>query len=153
MGVISLKESVNKTRNLFEHQFRTNDIRCAIEFQEEVPAIHGDDNAVQLVISNLMSNAIHALEGKEIGSREIFIKAQCQDDIVILDFEDTGCGMSEDVRAQIFDPFFTTKASKEDSGLGMVVVETILHKHEATISVESKVGVGTRFSIGFPAAR
>ncbi|MFC1811893.1 PAS domain S-box protein [Thermodesulfobacteriota bacterium] len=153
MGLVSLKESVNKTRNLFEHQLRINDIRCSIEFQEGVPAIHGDANGIQQVISNLMINAIHALEDRENGSREILIKAQYRDDTVILDFEDTGCGMSEDVQAQIFDPFFTTKASKEDSGLGMVIVETILHKHEATINLESKVGVGTRFSIEFPVAR
>ena len=153
MGPVYLKESVNKSRNLFEHELRTNDIRCTVEFQEGVPAIHGDANAIQLVISNLMLNAIHALGDRENGRREILIKAHCRGDIVILDFEDTGCGMSEDVLARIFDPFFTTKASEEGSGLGMVIVETILHKHKAAISLKSKVGVGTQFSIEFPVAR
>ena len=61
--------------------------------------------------------------------------------------------MPEDVQAQIFDPFFTTKSSKKGTGLGMAIVEMIVHKHEATINLESKVGVGTRFSIEFPVAR
>lgn len=152
-GLISLKESVYSIRNLFEHQMRTNNIRCSIEIQEGIPAILGDENGVQQIISNLMINAIHALEGKEDGGRDILIKIQHRDGTVILDFEDNGCGMPQDVQAQIFDPFFTTKASKKGSGLGMTIVETIVHQHEATIKLESNVGVGTRFSIEFPVAR
>jgi len=152
-GPVSLKESVHRIRNLFEHQIRMNSIRCSIEIQEGVPAILGDANGIQQIISNLMMNAIHALEDKEDGSRDILIKTQHQDDTIILDFEDTGCGIPEDAQAQIFEPFFTTKASEKGSGLGMVIVETIVHKHEATINFESKVGVGTRFSIEFPVVR
>jgi len=150
---VSLKDAVHSIRNLFEHQIRTNNIRCSIEIQEGVPAILGDTNDIQQIVSNLMINAICALECKEDGSRDILIKMQHRDDTVILDFEDTGCGMPEDVQARIFDPFFTTWTSREGSGLGMVIVEAILHKHQATINFESKVGVGTRFSIEFPVPR
>jgi two-component system cell cycle sensor histidine kinase/response regulator CckA len=152
-GPVSLKESVHRIRNLFEHQIRTNNIRCSIEIQEGLPPILGDANGIQQIISNLMNNAIHALEDKEDGSRDILIKTQHRADTVVLDFEDTGCGMPEDVQAQVFELFFTTKASKKGSGLGMVIVETIVHKYEATINFESKVGVGTRLSIEFPVAR
>ena len=67
------------------------------------------------------------------------------------DREDNGCGIPEEIQTRIFDPFFTTKDEEKGTGLGMAIIESILHKHEASIKVESEVGTGTKFTIAFSA--
>ena len=59
--------------------------------------------------------------------------------------------MPEDVVPHIFDPFFTTKEPGRGTGLGMPIVESIVLKHGASIDVKTRAGVGTRFTIQFPA--
>jgi two-component system cell cycle sensor histidine kinase/response regulator CckA len=68
---------------------------------------------------------------------------------VRLEVEDSGDGMTEEVKAQIFDPFFTTKSFGHGTGLGLSTVYGILRKHGATITVDSAPDQGTTFSIEF----
>jgi signal transduction histidine kinase len=69
----------------------------------------------------------------------------------LVEVEDNGCGIPEEIYERIFDPFFTTKGADKGTGLGMAIVASILNKHNAGISLESKVGVGTKCTIAFPA--
>ena len=66
--------------------------------------------------------------------------------------QDDGIGMSEELRRRIFEPFFTTKGVGEGSGLGLSVAEGVIRGYQGVIEVDSKVGVGTTFSIFLPAA-
>ena len=67
---------------------------------------------------------------------------------------DTGCGIAPNHLDRIFQPFFTTKAagSKSGSGLGLAIVQAIISDHQGSITVESTVGRGTRFTVVIPAA-
>ncbi|HGE71006.1 TPA: HAMP domain-containing histidine kinase, partial [Candidatus Poribacteria bacterium] len=66
-------------------------------------------------------------------------------DNVIMEVEDTGCGMSEEVRQRIFTPYFTTK--EKGTGLGMAIVAQIVGEHGGEISVQSTQGIGTKVTI------
>ena len=66
---------------------------------------------------------------------------------VIVEFEDTGIGISKENIRKIFDPFFTTKGPKGGTGLGLSVSRNILHMHKGLISAESQVGKGTKLTI------
>ncbi len=65
-------------------------------------------------------------------------------------FADSGCGIQPDVLEHIFDSYFTTKPHNESTGLGLSIISNIVKTHEGAIRVESKVGVGTKFTILFP---
>ena len=67
-----------------------------------------------------------------------------------MEIEDNGSGIPEEVREKLFDPFFSTKDPDKGTGLGMSIVESILHRHNAMIDLYSEVGVGTKFTLTFP---
>lgn len=150
MKSLSLVEVINIVLELFEHELRQKKIDCAVESDDRLPFILGDSQELQQVISNLLMNAMHALEEKQDDQRRITIKAYSMEDNIFLEIDDNGCGIPEEIRGRIFDPFFTTKGPDKGTGLGMAIVESVLHKHQARIKVESEVGIGTKFRIVFP---
>jgi len=70
---------------------------------------------------------------------------------VIIDFADTGLGMTPEIMSHIFDPLYTTKERGQGTGLGLVIVSQIVSEHGGTIGVESEPGRGTRFRLVFSA--
>lgn len=149
-GVI-LTDVIQDVHKLMAHQFLKKEIKCVIESETNIPPIIGDSTGLQQVYSNLMLNAGDALEDKQQGQRILRLNTYASEERVISEIEDNGSGMPKDVIEKLFDPFFTTKDPEKGTGLGMAIVESILHKHQATINVESTIGLGTKFTISFPA--
>ena len=110
-----------------------------------IPIIECFPGKLNQVFMNLFSNALYAIRSKnsETGNR-LVISTSHDADHVIVSIEDTGIGMTPEVKAKIFDPFFTTKAVGEGTGLGMSIVFKIIESHNAKIEVESEYGVGTK---------
>lgn len=100
------------------------------------------------VFMNLLNNAIYAVKKKDDGSKK-YIKVSTVDagDMIKVIIEDSGIGMSEEVRARIFEPFFTTKDVGEGTGLGLSIVFKIVETHQANLSVTSELGKGTTFTL------
>ena len=65
---------------------------------------------------------------------------------------DNGSGIPQDKLGQIFNPFYTTKAPGKGTGLGLFIVKQVVEKNKGTIALESEQGVGTTFTLRFPAA-
>jgi signal transduction histidine kinase len=123
-----------------------------IDIVRDVPAdmiLNLDSQRLQEVFINLLMNAIQAIESPPGQIRISAIPYQKTHQAIIT-VEDTGAGIPENHFTQIFDPFFTTKPVGTGTGMGLSVVYGIIQKHQGTISVESKVGEGTRFSIRLP---
>ena len=72
---------------------------------------------------------------------------------VVVQFADTGVGMSEETKHKIFDPFFTTKRPGKGTGLGLALVYSIVEGHQGMIDVQSEEGKGTVFNLYFPVDR
>jgi len=118
-------------------------------FAENLPTFKGNVNKIEQVILNLVMNASESIE-KSDGL--IVIKTSYDENKkeVLLTIMDNGCGMDETTIKNIFDPFFTTKRNKGGTGLGLSITYGIIKDHNGYINVDSKLGVGTTFTVHFP---
>jgi len=108
--------------------------------------VEADATQIQQVVMNLSVNARDAMpDGGEL--RLIVRKVDGGAALIV---EDTGTGMSEDVRRQVFEPFFTTKTRGQGTGLGMAVVHGIVQDHDGRIDIASQPDRGTRVTITLP---
>ncbi|GAU77887.1 ATP-binding protein [Fusibacter sp. 3D3] len=98
------------------------------------------------VFINILLNAAHAIQ--ENGT--ITLKTYEQEQKIIIVISDTGKGIPDLIISKIFDPFFTTKETGEGTGLGLSISYEIIKSHEGSISVVSKEGEGTTFTLSFP---
>lgn len=103
------------------------------------------------VFMNILSNAIHAIEGKGV----IFISTATQflgeeKGAITISIRDTGKGMSKETQEHIFEPFYTTKSVGKGTGLGLSITKDIIDKHKGKIEVSSELGGGTSFLITLP---
>ena len=106
------------------------------------------EERVERVIGHIVQNAI---EASDADSGVVFIRVFRRDNYAVLEIRDDGCGMSEDfVRRQLFHPFQTTK--RQGMGIGMYESFEYINSVGGSISVESKLGVGTSFSVLLPLA-
>ena len=109
--------------------------------------VMADRHRFYQVLINLIRNAFQATDP---GDR-VIIQTAIEGGEVVLNVQDTGYGMAEDVRDHIFEPFFSTKG-EDGMGLGLAVVKATLERHGGTIDCTSTLGVGTVFSIRLPVA-
>lgn len=112
-----------------------------------IPAIECIGSQLNQVFMNLLVNAAQAIEKfGDITIRTGLRNADC----VWVELEDSGCGISEEIRAKIFEPFFTTKPVGVGTGLGLSLTRKIIEDNQGEIELDSTEGRGTRFRIYFP---
>lgn len=128
--------------------------RTAIRFDVEVPPdlhLYGPAGALEHVLSSLMLNSLqHGFQDGQLPGM-IRIRAEIDHHILELEVRDDGTGMDEATRSQIFEPFFTRRRGRGSSGLGLYIVDQIVHQQlSGTIGCNSQPGKGTRFLIRIP---
>ncbi len=122
-----------------------------LDLAPDLPTITGNAQKIEQVLINLIINAGQAIPDERRGT--IRISTSADDETLTVQVEDDGEGMSERTLSSIFDPFFTTKRAKGGTGLGLSIAYRIIEEHQGTISVSSKPGVGTAFTIRIPHER
>lgn len=121
-------------------------IRVEETLAPDVPLLFGEPVKLQQVLVNLGLNARDAMpEGGLLVFRTFRADANA-----CLEVQDTGTGMSEEVKQRVFEPFFSTKEPGKGTGLGLAMVANIVAAHGGKIQVESSLGGGTTFRIEFP---
>jgi two-component system cell cycle sensor histidine kinase/response regulator CckA len=130
-----------------------------LELQDPLPPLLADHNQLQQIILNLCVNARDAMPNGGIitiaTSVHVGDGTRSPDSVVgrnyaSLRVNDTGTGMSPEVRARIFEPFFTTKQGNQGTGLGLAVVYGIVVGHHGFLDVESTIGSGSTFNVFLP---
>jgi two-component system NtrC family sensor kinase len=139
---------LDQTLEIIVHQQRFFGITLKKEYDPSLPAAFVDSNLIEQVFMNIVLNALDAMQG----SGTITVSTRSNDGWVEIAFSDTGVGMPEDILDKIFDPFFTTKNSTEGTGmgLGLAVSYGIVKGHNGDITVTSKQGKGTCFTVRLP---
>lgn len=127
--------------NLLRYQGVFDQRRLFDELPEQLPNIHMDPHRLQQVLVNLLLNACDATL---VGSA-IRLSGEVEGEWVRLGVKDSGCGMSDEVRAHLFDPFYTTKASGH--GLGLAICQRIVEDVGGRIEVISAPGQGSEFRL------
>ncbi|HEY6010271.1 MAG TPA: ATP-binding protein [Nitrospirota bacterium] len=139
---------VRKTLTLVQNMIDVSNIDTKIKLDDGLPPVHVDEHQIQQVLVNLVTNAVQAMSA---GGR-LYIATRLRNSAgsVEITVMDTGKGISPEFLPHIFDPFFSTKGDG-GTGLGLSVSYGIIKKHGGEIRVESKVGVGTTFTVELPA--
>jgi PAS domain S-box-containing protein len=144
----SLNEVVTKTTGMLRRVI-AEDIAIITEPDAAASAVQLDSGQLEQILMNLSVNARDAMpQGGclTVRTRDI------SEGFVCLSVADTGCGMTEQVKARIFDPFFTTKEMGKGTGLGLAVVYGIVNQAGGRISVWSEPGAGAQFDVYLPRA-
>lgn len=123
-----------------------NEVSIELDLQWGLPKVRINKKEIQQLILNLVRNAIDVT--KASGVVKIATKLDLKDHSVLLIISDNGCGIPQEQLGRIFDPFFTTKSN--GTGLGLSVCKNIIDKHHGKIEVDSKLNVGTVFTIYLP---
>ena len=144
VDTIDIVATVKETLPLLRHETKG---RIAIHIDETVsPMLECYANQINQMLMNLLVNASQAIDG--VG--DIFVSASQQDQFVIIEIRDTGCGVASEDLGRIFEPGFTTKGVGVGTGLGLSIVHRIVEAHHGSIEVGSELGHGTTFQVRLP---
>jgi PAS domain S-box-containing protein len=144
--ICNLNERVWHVRDLLEQYAQEHHAVVQFTFREETPSVRVNPLEIELMIGNLVRNAI---ESKEAGAI-VDIRTNYTDVDVELSVTDNGRGIHETQLAHIFEPFFTTRQNAGGTGLGLSIVYRIALLHSASVEVESMPGTGTTVRVLFP---
>lgn len=139
----NLYNSIFKVVDNFKNLLGERNILFKINGDEST-YLEGDEDQLSEVFTNLIQNSIDAIED----SGMINIKLEKDKDFVKIYFEDTGCGIKDDIKDKIFNPFFTTKS--KGTGLGLSISHRIITDHKGKIEFYSNKKEGTTFIITLP---
>lgn len=145
---ISLNETVQKTLPFLKSAVRHHNLQLELSTAKDPKKeieVFADPQILQQIIFNLIINACQALKNPGI----IKVKTSKKGDFGILEIEDNGPGIPEDIQAKIFEPFFTTKKDGEGTGLGLSFCKSMLEKMNGEIAFKTSAK-GTQFKVKIP---
>jgi signal transduction histidine kinase len=142
---VVLKDIFNEVVHLVANEFEMKNIQL-IHQSENKLTVFANRRQLEEIFFNLIINACHAMEKK--GGR-LSLNVYQPNGKVIVEISDTGMGIPKDNQKRIFEPFYSTKA-ENGSGLGLFITKQLVERNGGKISVKSKLGEGTKFTLTLP---
>ena len=142
--LIDVHEGLDNTLVMLRSKLKTG-IVLEKKYAEKLPRIQAHGSELNQVWTNLIDNAVDAMDGKGT----LTIKTRNEGDWIFVDVIDTGSGISKEVQQKLFSPFFTTKPLGKGTGLGLNISFNIIQKHKGDIKVNSRPGY-TCFTVSLP---
>jgi signal transduction histidine kinase len=150
---VNLNELVDELGLLVRHKLANQNVRLVCQLQPDLPAVMGDAPQLEQVFLNLILNAAEAMPGGgtlTIRSRSIRSpRTSPQPTQVVLEFQDTGGGMSREVQKHAFKAVLNTTKTK-GAGLGLAIVGRIIETHHGSVRIKSQIGCGTTICVTLP---
>jgi PAS domain S-box-containing protein len=154
---ININDPIRDVFKVLGHQLRVHEVKLQLDLDPDLPFILAEHNRLEQVFINLVTNALDAMDEKiaqpeYAGSEKCLkIRSSAENGTVTVIVSDTGIGMSKELQQKIFEPFFTTKQVGKGTGLGVSISYGIVKDYDGTIDIDSAVGMGTTFTLRFPA--
>ena len=146
---LNLNTLIEDTVKMLKHLLK-KDISLDVSLDPELRMIQADRGQLNQVLLNLVFNARDAMpEGGSIRIKTLNTSLK-EAEYILLEVQDSGSGMDEEILSHIFEPFFTTKETGKGTGLGLATVYSITKQFNGDIQVCSKLNEGTTFKIYFP---
>ncbi len=142
----NINEIVTNAVSTYRHEMETKQITLITRFMENPPLICADQENITMTIAHIIENAIEAMEGA--ATRQLTICTGVNEGYFEVQITDTGRGISKDRIKNIYDPFYTSKTY--GPGFGLTFALKTVRSHKGIISVESREGEGTSFTIRLP---
>ncbi len=142
---VSVNETLISTLDLLRNQFMIKKIEIQKELCDGNTEISAIPQELFQVFLNIFLNAIEAMKN----GGKLSVATFLSEGEIVTRIEDTGTGISDEIKDSIFEPFFTTKAELLGMGLGLTTAKSIINSFNGAIDLESQVGIGTTIQIRF----
>ena len=109
--------------------------------------VNANEIQITQLLLNLILNGFHAMESD---GGVLTISSEFDEKNIYIHIKDSGCGIPDLLKEKIFEPFFTTKEAGRGTGLGLAIAAQVAEDHHGSITVDSKVGEGTVFTVALP---
>jgi two-component system NtrC family sensor kinase len=151
--MVDVNQVVRETLALRAYEQRVTNISVIDALASGIPQVFADPHQIQQVLLNLVINAEQAmLTANGRGTLMVRTWQDPEHESIVLEVNDDGPGVPEDVRTKIFDPFFTTKEVGKGTGLGLTVAYAIVEEHGGRMWLTSDPGAGASFYVELPVA-
>src|SRR6202165_36978 len=150
-AMVDVNQVVRETLALRHYEQRVSNIHVIDALAAGLPHVFADGHQLQQVLLNLVINAEQAMLSAH-GRGVLVVRTwyDADQDSVVLEINDDGPGIPDDVQPKIFDPFFTTKEVGKGTGLGLTVAYAIVQEHGGRIRLESRAQSGASFYVELP---
>jgi len=147
---VDINSTLDDALRVLENLYKPTHINIVKDFDTGIPMVNGNFANLGQVFINVIKNAIQSFPDQK-GTITLKTRYKKETNGVEIECRDTGIGIPNEIINDIFKPFYTTKEVGQGTGLGLYIAHEIIKKHEGLISVSSKQGRGTTFTIDLPA--
>ena len=142
---VDVNQGLSQTVSVLKAKARSKSATVVVDVEPGLPRVHGFVGELNQIWANLIDNALDAIQE----SGRVEVRANADQQHVVVRIIDNGSGIPADIRARIFDPFFTTKPVGQGMGLGLDIVRRLVSHNDGEIAVESQPG-RTEFRVVLP---
>lgn len=148
---VDVADELVKSLELISHHMRQRRIQVVEEFLPKMPIIQADRQQVRQIFLNLLTNASDAMpDGGTLTLRTTLDTLASGRTVLVIEFADTGVGISPENLPKVMDPFFTTKEEGRGTGLGLAICRRAVQEHGGTVHIASELGKGTTLRVALP---
>lgn len=145
---VQLLQLIRQTVELLQHQGLFKGVQGSLTSEGQIHSLMLDPYQLQQVLINLLINASDAMPNG--GSLKLVVRQEPEHNMQLLEVRDTGTGIAPQNIGKLFDPFFTTKEPGRGTGLGLAISARIIENFGGRITVQSKMGQGSCFTLHLP---
>lgn len=144
---VSINQLLEETLELARDRIRLNNFRVTRDYMPDICEVSVDVRRMKIALLNIIVNALEAMQP---GQGVLHLKTATKNNKCVITIGDNGQGIDDDALSKVFEPYFTSKAA--GAGLGLTNTQNIILNHNGSITLDSKKGLGTTFTINLELA-